>query len=326
MLISSAMLERHIDCLAKQFEFLSLDEIGRHLESATPFPRPAAAITFDDGYSDVYHHAYPILKRKGIPAAVFVVTGLAGTRRIPLHDRLYLVLSRAGERRGLLPKMMTQALPGESKRGALKNVNLDSAPSVMAYLLGRFSHDEIERIVGKLQTRVRIESEVIREMAPLSWSMIQEMHRNGIAIGSHTRSHALLTQEHIMRAKSELTESRHELEVRLDSPVEHFAYPDGRFNPSVVEAVCEAGYRYGFGICQTRDPRFPTLTIPRKILWEHACLNAMGRFSPAVMECQTHWAFDYRERCDHVHEKVDSDLPASSRIDRAVPAPAQREM
>src|SRR5947207_2002423 len=58
MLISTAMLERHIDWLAKRYSFYSLDEIGSRLEHGEPFEKPAAAITFDDGYSDVYHHAY----------------------------------------------------------------------------------------------------------------------------------------------------------------------------------------------------------------------------------------------------------------------------
>src|SRR5262245_59567815 len=71
MLTSRAMLEKHIDWIAKRYSFLSLDQIGSRLESGQGFQRPAAAITFDDGYSDVFHHAYPILRRKGIPAAVF---------------------------------------------------------------------------------------------------------------------------------------------------------------------------------------------------------------------------------------------------------------
>jgi len=47
MLISAAMLERHLDWLGRRFEFVSLDEVGFHLESGRRFKRPAAAITFD---------------------------------------------------------------------------------------------------------------------------------------------------------------------------------------------------------------------------------------------------------------------------------------
>src|SRR5215470_15581737 len=92
MLISMAMLERHIDWLTRRFSIISLDEIGLHMQSGRPFRRPVAAITFDDGYSDNYHHAYPLLQRKGVPSAIFVVTGLIGTGRPQIFDRLYLLL------------------------------------------------------------------------------------------------------------------------------------------------------------------------------------------------------------------------------------------
>src|SRR5689334_11060495 len=89
MLISGGTFEKQLDWIGRRFRFVSLDEIGLHLADGRPFAKPAAAITFDDGYADVYRYAFPILKRKGIPAAVFVVTELIGTRTPLLHDRLY---------------------------------------------------------------------------------------------------------------------------------------------------------------------------------------------------------------------------------------------
>src|SRR5215471_17255316 len=100
MLISTRMLERQLEWLSKRFALLSLDQVGAQLESGQPLTKPAAAVTFDDGYSDVYHHAYPLLQRKGIPAAFFVVTGLADSGRPQIFDRLYLLLKRI-ERRHL---------------------------------------------------------------------------------------------------------------------------------------------------------------------------------------------------------------------------------
>ena len=37
MLTSSEMFERHLDVVGRHFRFVSLDEIGRHLESGEPF-------------------------------------------------------------------------------------------------------------------------------------------------------------------------------------------------------------------------------------------------------------------------------------------------
>jgi peptidoglycan/xylan/chitin deacetylase (PgdA/CDA1 family) len=303
LLISTRMLERQIDWLAKRFSLMSLDEIGSHLESGRPFVKPAAAITFDDGYSDGYHHAYPLLKRKGIPAAFFVVTGLVDTGRPQVFDRLYL----------LLRLLHVYGMPlGVTLEGALQSVSIDSKKvklnpaadepfSVMTAVLNAFPRQQVERAITALEEQVSFRKDLLNEVAPLSWNMIETMHRGGMTIGSHTKSHLLLTSETAETAARELIESKQVLEARLNRSIQHFAYPDGRFNPAVVQAVHRAGYRFGYSICHSRDRKRPLLTIPRKVLWERSCLNAFGTFSSAVMNCQTHWAFDVKDRCEHDH-------------------------
>ena len=40
----------------------------------TPIPPRVFVVTFDDGYENTYHYAWPVLKEFGIPATVFVAT------------------------------------------------------------------------------------------------------------------------------------------------------------------------------------------------------------------------------------------------------------
>ncbi|HYR92456.1 MAG TPA: polysaccharide deacetylase family protein [Terriglobia bacterium] len=304
MLISTSMLEQHIDWLAKRFTFVSLDEIGSHLAAQRPFKKPAAAITFDDGYSDVFHNAYPLLKRKGIPAAVFVVTGLVGTGQAQVFDRLYSTLRHLHATGRPLARTVAYALQSLGVHNPpLERLEAkDHVPfRIMTALLNSFPQNTLERVITRLEANDPSRADRCEEMAPLTWDMIQTMHRDGITIGSHTQSHLLLTKENADLALTELSESRRTLEKKLSARIEHFAYPDGRFNPAVTQAVSAAGYRYGYGICRSRDEKLPLLTIPRKVLWERSCLNAFGQFSSVIMNCHAYGAFDAKGHCEHDH-------------------------
>src|SRR5258708_28479705 len=92
--IGPRTLELHLDWIGRRFRFVSLAELGALAERGVARGKPLAAVTFDDGYQGVYDHALPMLKRKGIPAAVFVVTDLIGTSRIHSHDSLYLMFTQ----------------------------------------------------------------------------------------------------------------------------------------------------------------------------------------------------------------------------------------
>jgi peptidoglycan/xylan/chitin deacetylase (PgdA/CDA1 family) len=324
MLISTAMLEQHIDSLSKRFSFASLDEVGVHLAEGRRFRRPTAAITFDDGYSDVYHHAFPLLKKKGIPAAVFVVAGLVGTEDVQIFDRFYSALRLLQKRGRPLAKSVASALRVNGLDAAsiehLRSSN-EEPFRLMTIALNTFPQRPIEMALASLEYSLPLLRRELDQMGPLTWDMVQEMHRAGIVIGSHTTSHCLLPCETSAKVRVELVTSKRILETRLRARVDHFAYPDGRFNAEVVRAVDSAGYRFAYGNCRFRDRNFPLLTIPRKMLWERSCLNVLGRFSPSVMNCQVHWLFDRKSHCDHDHE---GSYPSSSGLRDETSDPSQR--
>jgi peptidoglycan/xylan/chitin deacetylase (PgdA/CDA1 family) len=73
--VSAAQFERHMEGLARSgFRTLSLGDAARSLSSGGSLPERAVVITFDDGYRNVYTHAFPVLARHGFTATVFLVS------------------------------------------------------------------------------------------------------------------------------------------------------------------------------------------------------------------------------------------------------------
>jgi peptidoglycan/xylan/chitin deacetylase (PgdA/CDA1 family) len=306
MLVGRPMLERHLDWIGRRFRPASLDEVGSRLENGTPRGKPLVAVTFDDGYRDVYHHALPLLQKKGFPVAVFITTGLAGTSRLPLHDRLFLLLKEGYRSWGAPREEILELLRGLGIDPPAAPWRRPDAPDPLVHmraLLEALPVADVERIALALEERLTIAPDVREEHLPLTWGMVEEMRRAGVTIGSHTRSHPLLTREDRHSVAEEVGGSRRDLESRLGIPVRHLAYPDGSFDPDTVRAVAESGYRYAYTACRHRDPDHPLLTIPRTLLWERSALDGLGRFSRTLMGWQLPGPFRPPARCGPEHTR-----------------------
>jgi peptidoglycan/xylan/chitin deacetylase (PgdA/CDA1 family) len=302
LLTSAAMFERHIDWIGRHFQFVSLDDIGDRIERDVPFSQPVAAVTFDDGYRDVFENAVPILERKGIPAAMFVVTDLVGRSDWQIHDRLYHLLDKAYDgwvdpwlgltRLCADVDLRASDIPG--MRAASRNPY-----SAVTTLLPAISQADADRLMTVLDTQVGNGTTKMPRTA--DWSMLEQMHRAGFTIGSHTKTHVWLAHESEERCIDELRDSRQALERRLGAPMDHFAYPGGQFTPHVVELVARAGYRFAYTACEHQDAAHPQLTIQRLLLWEGSSIGADGRFSSAILDCQAHRLWPPARRCERVH-------------------------
>jgi len=304
MLISRAMLQRHLDWIGGRFDVVPLDEIDSRRGRGGRFRRPAAAITFDDGYHDVYELAFPLLKAKGMPAAVFVVTSLVGTSGVPLFERLYLALLHARSASQSLRarlRRIVSALGLEVEGLADTTPGAGDPLRLTRLVLERLRRDDLALLVEALEKEVGVDEEALRDRRPLDWDMLKEMRRSGITIGSHTRRHAVLTLESETRVQEETVGSRRDLEERLGASVHHFAYPNGWFDDATVAAVQAAGYGFAYTSCRHRDPAHPLLTLPRTLLWERSSLGMFGTFSPAVMACQADGTFDRSGLCPLHH-------------------------
>jgi peptidoglycan/xylan/chitin deacetylase (PgdA/CDA1 family) len=204
--VSTEIFERQMEHLAEQYTLLSVDRIVDLIREGRSIPSGAVAITFDDGDESVYTNAFPILKRLGIPATIFLPVEFIGA---------------------------TVSIRTISPR---------------------------------------------RQAAFMSWDQVREMSAHGIVFGSHTMSHVSMTRVSLHEAKSQLTDSKAELERQIDQLIAGFAYPYGTvrdFNFEVERLVEASGYSWAvtvlsglnhhgsdlFALRRTKVERWDSMTV-----------------------------------------------------------------
>jgi peptidoglycan/xylan/chitin deacetylase (PgdA/CDA1 family) len=310
MLVRRSTLARQLDWIGRRYRFAGLDEVAGQLVSGERAKRPLAAVTFDDGYADAYENAFPLLWRKGIPAAFFLVTDLLGTERCLDHDELYFWLrERAAEAGGWA------RVGAAARRAGLewRRVPDAGAPGrvvdLKEALVERLPQHRLQALIHELRRGARLPAGLREELRPMTWSMVRELAAAGAVIGSHTRSHPVLVNQSRAELAVELAGSKRALEAALDREVLHLSYPVGGFNSTCVEAAVAAGYRYAYGTCRHRSTGHPALTLPRQVIWERSWAGLSSRISPAVASCEIAGVFDRLRPCRLDHETRPEQAP-----------------
>ena len=79
MAVSQGNFAAQMEWLAKNdYRVVKLSQLAGYLDGKEPLPPKAVVITFDDGYESVYKLAYPVLRKLGLPATMFVYTDFVG--------------------------------------------------------------------------------------------------------------------------------------------------------------------------------------------------------------------------------------------------------
>lgn len=91
--VSPDVLDGQINFLKQRgYYFATLAEIVSYIKNEKPLPLKTVAFTIDDGYSDSYKNAFPVLKKYKIPATIFIVSDFekmknqTGATLLPLSE------------------------------------------------------------------------------------------------------------------------------------------------------------------------------------------------------------------------------------------------
>jgi peptidoglycan/xylan/chitin deacetylase (PgdA/CDA1 family) len=248
-----------METLARDWSPLSLAELVEGF-GRRRLPERAVAVTFDDGYADNLEVAAPILLEQGIPATLFVASGLVDAGCPPWWDELALLLLEP-ER---LPPTLTLStgngdswrippLGGDELRPAAKSpppweakpgTRLRAFYEVWLALHAldaptrEVALDEVAEWAGTARPsgRVLLTREQLREFAALP----------GLGLGVHTVTHRALPSCTPEDARAEIAGGADWLRGQVGVEVDQFAYPFGAWTRSAARLVAELGFRAAY--------------------------------------------------------------------------------
>jgi peptidoglycan/xylan/chitin deacetylase (PgdA/CDA1 family) len=256
--IAESEFEDHLVYLKNNCNIISLAEAVRLFETGEEPAANTVVITIDDGYRDAYEIAFPVLKKHGMPATLFVITDFIDGKIWLWTDLMRFAL------------LNTDKTSIDITFGELGNVSgelqdKDSRIRLAGALNDRLKllpddekNAKIDEIAGGLN--VVLDSSPPAEYGPVTWDQAREMERDGIQIECHTVTHPIMTNIDDVRLENELSDSKRVISERIGKDVNHFCYPNGSFDKRVRDAVAAAGFKSAvttkYGFCDRSDDQF----------------------------------------------------------------------
>jgi len=94
--VSPEDFNAQMDWLAvNRYHPVDFNDMRAYFAGTTPLPSKPVVITFDDGYQDLYHNAFPILAAHRFKAVAYIVSSFVGQPRYVTKDQI-LEMDRAG--------------------------------------------------------------------------------------------------------------------------------------------------------------------------------------------------------------------------------------
>ena len=230
------VFEQQMRYLAAHYNVIPVSELLEVYQHGRALAARSVMITFDDGYRDVADLAWPVLKRLGLPAALFIPTAFPDRPdRIFWWARLEHALDRTQRRDELITPLGSLALATQAQRG--------SAYRRLKRYFNTLHHAETLKQTHKICCALAVGPAAA---GVLGWDELRRLAGEGLAIGAHSRTHPFMNWINAQEAREEVVGSQDDLRREIGRALPMFCYPHGRYNRVVLEVLREAGVAVAF--------------------------------------------------------------------------------
>ena len=249
------LFEKQVEYIKDNYVLLRSEEDWGRSEG-----KPAAVITFDDGYEDMYSNMLPILEKHNVPATVFVCTGNLDTENEFWWDEMERVVCLS-ER-----KQYEIQIDGET-HVITSGLDREKTCYEIHPYLKKMDHAERQGLLKEWD--YESEKSIRRDYChSMTKKQLLELSKSPlITIGGHTVTHSCLACETKEQQEWEIRKSKRDVEEIIGKEIEVFSYPFGQkddFTKDTIEIAERAGYKRIFAAhIGLTNSRFVNGFIPR---------------------------------------------------------------
>lgn len=236
-----AMFEAQLAYIVEHFNVISVADLAAYVLEGKALPPHPLLITFDDGYLDNYEHAFPALKRFGLPAVIFLMTSRMDNPVPAWWDECAYYFFHTRKEHADLPLIGQQVFISPEARMAVRDR--------LTYELKLVS--EAEKLTALAAT-----GEVLGVEPPpadpdlfMNWDQVRELVGEGVACMPHTVNHPVLTRVSPEEQRAEIVGSRDRIREETGQDTVAFAYPNGGvadYDATTLSILREAGFGLSF--------------------------------------------------------------------------------
>jgi len=221
--------------LAKYYEIIHFSEVENYYQSNPT--KPAAIITFDDGMYDIVEHVLPFMEKHQLKFNINIDTEILETKLPQDFLRVYDILNST--------KKISSYLDADFIEKPIK-INYDlpiETENEFTAVLSKLSNDKKRAFTNRMHEKLGMKTENYARV--ISKEELRKLANNKlIEIGSHSHTHAVLTQIPTQEVHFELAHSKKQLENIISKNIKVIAYPNGASNTQIDQMAIENGYRY----------------------------------------------------------------------------------
>ncbi len=279
--VSPVNFEQQLQVLQKKYKLISVGELFDQLDKKF-ISSNTVCITFDDGYSDNYSAAKPLLEKYKCPAAFFISTEYINQQHCFWWDELEAIILGAEKLPAALSVTIIKelfvfqlenegVLTDEQKQKQKTWVWTNKPPTKRCELylalweqLKPLPYNAQQSVLEKIKCWADYDK-IIKENLPMTNQQLKNIADNPLFdIGLHTASHPALSFHSKEVQLKEIADNEQSLKNNGIKALKSIAYPYGNYSEATLSIV--------------KEKALAAFTTQKQTVTNHSDFHRLGRF------------------------------------------------